>query len=158
MSFAYGGSELSASAYARPVQNPAAAMTLRRPFTVSGIGIRGWRVFVTGAIACAVGSLLFIGWTEFHWVSDQVTIGVDDIGEAVAAFIAAGSCALAAQRNTGRTRIAWTLFAASTLSWGAGEVVWSVYEVGLGIAVPFPSAADLGFLLAVPLAIGGVFA
>ncbi len=37
-------------------------------------------------------------------------------------------------------------------------MVWSVYEVGMGVSVPFPSAADVGFLLAIPLAVAGVFA
>src|SRR5207245_4668849 len=55
-------------------------------------------------------------------------------------------------------RFAWILFGSSALSWGIGEVVWSVYQVGLGIAVPFPSAADAGFLIAIPLAVVGVFA
>lgn len=149
---------MSTSAYAHPVQNPAAAMPLRRPIVVSGLGISGWRPFVVAATAAAIAALLFTGWTAFHWLSDQATIGVDDIGEALAAFIAAASCSVAAAHNVGRTRAAWTLFAASTFSWGAGEVVWSVYEVGLGVAVPFPSAADAGFLLAVPFAIAGVFA
>ena len=44
------------------------------------------------------------------------------------------------------------------MSWTVGEVVWSIYEVGLGDAVPFPSPADLGFLLAVPLGIAGLLA
>jgi PAS domain S-box-containing protein len=105
-----------------------------------------------------VASVLFAAWTEFHWISDQATIDIDDIGEAVAAFIAAASCGLAAVRNSGRTRTAWALFALSALSWGLGEVVWSVYQVGLGVAVPFPSAADAGFLLAIPFAVAGVFA
>src|SRR5438094_495781 len=39
---------------------------------------------------------------------------------------------------------------------GAGEVVWSYYELLVGQQVPFPSFADLGYLLAVPLAIAGV--
>ncbi|TMD18352.1 MAG: diguanylate cyclase, partial [Chloroflexi bacterium] len=46
--------------------------------------------------------------------------------------------------------------AASALSWGAGEVVWSYYELLVGQQGPFPSFADLGYLLAVPLAIAGV--
>lgn len=33
-----------------------------------------------------------------------------------------------------------------------GQVVWSYYEVVAGREVPFPSLADLGYLLAVPLA------
>lgn len=140
------------------MQNAAAVAPVRRPIEVKGLGIQGWRPFAMAATAAAVVSVLFTGWTAFHWISDQATIDVDDIGEAVAAFVAAASCGLAAARNTGRTRVAWTFFAASTFSWTVGEVIWSVYEVGLGVAVPFPSAADAGFLLAVPLAIAGVFA
>jgi len=140
------------------VQNASAALQLRRPIVVTGLGIHGWRPFAIAATASGVVAILFTGWTAYHWISDQATIDVDDIGEAAAAFIAAFSCALAAARNTGRTRFAWSFFAASALSWGVGEVIWSVYQVGFGIAVPFPSAADAGFLLAVPLAVIGVFA
>ena len=140
------------------MQNAASVAPVRRPVAVRGLGIAGWRPFAFAAAATVVLSLLFTAWTAFHWISDQATIDVDDLGEAVAAFIAAASCTFAAARNTGRTRLAWTFFAASTLSWAVGEVIWSVYEVGLGVAVPFPSAADAGFLLAVPLAIAGVFA
>ena len=140
------------------MQNAASIAPARRPIAVRGLGIAGWRPFALAAAATVVLSLLFTAWTEYRWISDQATIDVDDLGEAVAAFIAAASCSFAATRNTGRTRVAWTFFAASTFSWAVGEVIWSVYEVGLGVAVPFPSAADAGFLLAVPLGIGGVFA
>ncbi len=149
---------MSSPAYARPVQPSRVPAVERRPVNVVGLGIEGWRPFAIAATAALVVSILFAAWTAFHWVSDQATIDIDDIGEAVAAFIAAASCALAASRNSGRTRLAWALFGASALSWGIGEVVWSVYQVGLGVAVPFPSAADAGFLLAVPLAVLGVFA
>jgi PAS domain S-box-containing protein len=148
---------LSSSAYAQSTHN-ATAVTDRRPVVVTGLGIEGWRPFAIGAAASIVVTVLFVAWTAGRWISDQATIDVDDIGEAVAAFIAAASCGYAAVRNTGRTRAAWALFAASALSWGLGEVVWSVYQVGLGVAVPFPSAADAGFLLAIPLAVAGVFA
>jgi PAS domain S-box-containing protein len=89
---------------------------------------------------------------------DQVTIALDDIGEAVAAMIAAFSCGLAAFQTSGRNRIAWAFFAAFAASWGGGEVAWAVYEVGMGVAVPFPSVADIGFLLAIPCGVIGVFA
>src|SRR5207247_178359 len=39
-----------------------------------------------------------------------------------------------------------------------GELIWSWNEVVLGQPLPFPSIADAGFLLAIPLAILGVFA
>ena len=138
-------------------QSPALAVP-RRPLTVTGLGIEGWRPFVVAASAAGVLSLLFVLWTVNRWFGDQATIDLDDVGEAVAALIAAGSCAVAATRNLGRTRWAWSFFAASALSWGLGELVWSWYQVVRGVDVPFPSLADAGFLLAIPLAVAGVFA
>jgi|SRR5579859_5917122 len=114
------------------------------------------RLFALCAVLAGALSIAFIGWIEFRVGGDQVTTAVDDIGEAVAAAIAALSCGLAARRAAGRLRAAWGLLAASAASWCAGEVVWSVYEVGLGIEVPFPSLADIGFLLSIPLAIAGI--
>jgi two-component system, sensor histidine kinase and response regulator len=125
---------------------------------VSGFGFRGWRAFAFAAAAAAVVALAFVIWTTQRIGGVTITVAVDDIGEAVAAMIAAVSCGLAAFRTSNRTRIAWGFFAASAASWGIGEVVWSVYEVGMGVSVPFPSAADAGFLLAIPLAVAGVFA
>ena len=125
---------------------------------VSGFGFRGWRAFTIATTAAALLAAAFVAWTAFRIGGDQATIAVDDIGEAVAALIAAVSCGLAAARTSSRTRLAWAFFAASAASWCAGEVVWSVYEVGMGVDVPFPSAADAGYLLAIPLAIAGVFA
>jgi len=55
-----------------------------------------------------------------------------------------------------RARAGWSLLAAACLSWAAGEAVWSYYDLGRGIAVPFPSLADVGFLAAVPLTIIGL--
>jgi PAS domain S-box-containing protein len=126
--------------------------------TVTGLGLRGWRAFTIAAAVATAVALGFIAWTLFRIGGDRATIAVDDIGEAVAALVAAGSCAFAAVRTSRRTRLAWTLFAISAFSWGAGEVVWSVYEVFQGVAVPFPSPADAGFLLAVPFAVAGLFA
>jgi two-component system, sensor histidine kinase and response regulator len=125
---------------------------------VKGFGFRGWRAFTIAAAAAAILAVAFVACTALRIGGDEATVAVDDIGEAVAALIAAISCGLAAARTSNRTRLAWVFFAASAASWGMGEVVWSVYEVGIGVAVPFPSAADAGFLLAIPLAVAGVFA
>ncbi len=69
-------------------------------------------------------------------------------------LLAAGLCAVRAARGD-RERAAWGLIAAGILAWTAGEayyasVLWTV-EV-----VPFPSAADVGFLLAPPLLLAGL--
>jgi len=150
---------LSSQAYARGVeQNPALTLARRRPVVVRGLGIQTWRPFLAGAIATAIVSIVFIAWTWKRFVSEDVTIGIDDIGEGVAALIAAGSCVVAAGRNEGRVRLAWTFFALSALSWGIGEMIWSWNEVLQGQALPFPSIADAFYLLAVPLTLAGIFA
>ncbi len=128
----------------------------RRP--IVGLNLRGWRPFAAAAATAGVFGVGFTLWTWLRIGGDQATIDVDDLGEAVAALIATASCGYAATRTAGRTSFAWAMFAASALSWGLGETVWCVYQIGLGVAVPFPSLADVGFLAAVPLAVAGVFA
>ena len=115
-----------------------------------------WRVFAVSAVAAALMSIAFVVWLQLQPGGSPVTTAVDDVGEAVAALVAALSCGLAARRTSGQLRRAWALLGASALSWGLGEVVWTIYEVGLNVPVPFPSAADIGFLGAIPLAIAGV--
>ncbi len=44
-----------------------------------------------------------------------------------------------------------------TTSWGMGTLIWSFYNFVLHIPVPYPSWADLGYALAVPLWAIGVF-
>ena len=121
-------------------------------------GARGRNVFLWAAAATVAIVVCFVAWMVFLIGGERATIAVDDIGEAVAALAAAICCVWAAMRNSGRQRVGWALLAASAATWGAGEVVWSVYEVGLGIDVPFPSAADAGFLGAIPLAALGILA
>ena len=104
----------------------------------------------------ATVSLLWAAWLAFSWGGITTTQRVDDIGEFVIAFMAAGGAGYAAVRHRNGTRIAWALIGVSALSWGLGEVAWSYYELVLGRQVPFPSLADVGYLLAVPFAIAGV--
>ncbi|HSO94171.1 MAG TPA: EAL domain-containing protein, partial [Candidatus Dormibacteraeota bacterium] len=106
--------------------------------------------------AWALVTLVVAAWLVFDWAGVKHTQQMDDIVEFVSAFAGAGACAYAAWRLSGRSRIAWTLIGASAFCWGAGEVVWSYYELLKGQQIPFPSFADLGYLGAVPLAIAGV--
>src|SRR5229473_3587043 len=115
-----------------------------------------WRRFAFAAVLALAAAVAFLIWTAFRVGGDRSTIAVDDIGEGVASAVAAISLAVAARRSSGRLRIAWALIAAGAASWTIGEAIWSWYEVFQGIAVPFPSAADAGFLLAIPLGIAGV--
>jgi diguanylate cyclase (GGDEF)-like protein/PAS domain S-box-containing protein len=111
-------------------------------------------IFALGAWAAAC--LLFLAWIQFKWGGSHGAEVFDDVSQLVAAYTAAAACGFAAWRQRARTRLAWALLAASAFSWGAGEIVWCVYQLFLGTSIPFPSFADLGYLLADPLAIAGV--
>ncbi len=116
----------------------------------------GWRPFI--AIGCVSGlaAIAFIAWMSLQLGGASVANAVDDIGEAVAAGAAAISCGLAGMRTQGRLRRAWILLSISAASWCAGEIIWSVSEVGYGITPVSPSVSDIGFLAAMPLAIAGI--
>ncbi|HJX61886.1 MAG TPA: diguanylate cyclase, partial [Dehalococcoidia bacterium] len=64
---------------------------------------------------------------------------------------------LVAQRfPEARTRWAWRLLGASLLMWTIGDTIWSVYEIGLDMEVPYPSAGDVAYLAAYPFAFAGL--
>ncbi|HEY6378307.1 MAG TPA: GGDEF domain-containing protein [Candidatus Dormibacteraeota bacterium] len=113
---------------------------------------RSTKLFVAACLTTAVLVCAFLYWTLVSLGGAKATLWFDDLGEMVAAWIGAAACAVAALRHAGRGRAAWALMAASAFTWGAGEAVWSWYELRLGQQVPFPSLADAGFLGAVPLA------
>ncbi len=103
-------------------------------------------------IAIAVVPALYVLWTGLVIGGTAVTIAIEDYGQAAAAGAAAVACGLAARRGSGGVRWGWLLLGASAACWAAGEIYWAVDEANLGVVVPFPSAADLGFLGSVPLA------
>ena len=54
-------------------------------------------------------------------------------------------CAWAATRVPRGLRGFWILIGLACASWTAGEVLWSVRELGTG-SVPFPWWSDIGYL------------
>ncbi|TMC85649.1 MAG: hypothetical protein E6J06_03215 [Chloroflexi bacterium] len=114
------------------------------------------RTFVVAAAAVALVSVLYALNIRTAPLGQHAVTAMDDIGEAVAAAVASAACAWAATRASGKDRLGWALMSISAGLWSAGEVVWSIYEVGLGLQVPYPSLADAGFLSAVPFAFAGI--
>lgn len=49
------------------------------------------------------------------------------------------------------------LISSGTISWGLGTLTWSFYNFVLHVDVPYPSLADIGYALAIPLWTTGVF-
>jgi hypothetical protein len=114
------------------------------------------RTFAVLAAGVALVSVLYALNIRTVFVGQHAVTAIDDIGEAVAAAIASAACVWAARRAHGRDRLGWALMGTSAALWAAGEVVWSIYEVGMGVPVPYPSLADAGFLSAVPFAVAGI--
>lgn len=104
------------------------------------------------ALVCAgyaVGSAL-------GWGSEGVAQIMGDFGLSAAAFVAAVSCFLYARNRRVGFRLAWMLFAFSSIMVSSGNFVWGWYEVVLDREVPSPSWADGFFLCFAPSAIVGL--
>ncbi len=80
----------------------------------------------------------------------------DDFGQCITPLIAAGACWFTARRSSGRERVSWMLIGAGAAAWGTGQILWTVYEVGLGTQPVSPSACDAGFLLSPVLIVIGL--
>jgi len=101
-------------------------------------------------------SALFLAWLVVGVGGTTMVQRADDLGVTLAPLLAAGAGLWSAWRATGLTRRGWALLGASAASWGAGQGIWSWYELAAHREVPFPSLADLGFLGAVPLAVAAM--
>jgi PAS domain S-box-containing protein len=112
--------------------------------------------FAVAAALAALACLTLAAILQFPILSASLVTAIDDVGEGAAALIAAAACAWAARRTSGRTRMAWGLMAVSAAAWAAGAAVWTAYEVWVGVQVPFPSGADVGFLAATPFALAAI--
>jgi diguanylate cyclase (GGDEF)-like protein len=107
---------------------------------------------VAGAVAACCSVLVVVMLVA----PASSTLPVDDFAESIAPVLAAAACALAARRHGGRARMGWLLVAASAASWGAGQVAWSWLELVAHQVNPFPSLADVGYVLSVPLLVAGL--
>jgi signal transduction histidine kinase len=123
------------------------------------------RSFRLVAVASAVLAVGFLAWITMGVGGDGVTELVSNLVQAAAALGAAAACFSAAGRNpygfgrawTASLHRAWRLLGSAALAWGLGQVVWTVIELREG-SPGVPTAADIGYLAAVPLLIAGVLA
>jgi diguanylate cyclase (GGDEF)-like protein/PAS domain S-box-containing protein len=110
-----------------------------------------------GAVGVAVAtSASAFTWFALGLGGTAVVAVADDAYSTVVPVAAALACWLAAWRQRGRGRTGWTLLGASALAWGVGSAIWFYSDSISHQPVPFPSSADAGFLLAVPLALAAL--
>ncbi len=100
--------------------------------------------------SCLVGA----AWLVFFAVA-TATLARSEVGAKVVGDVlylvpiaaAAVLAPLAARRARGRARTFWALVAVSNLTWLVGEVIWAWIEVVQNREAPFPSLADVFYLL-----------
>ncbi len=80
-------------------------------------------------------------------IDGTVVTLASNAGQLAAAALACWCCADASRRSRGDRARAWAWLAVGTGGWATGQAVWSYYEVVLDRGVPFPSLADVGFLV-----------
>ena len=118
---------------------------------------RSWAWAATAAVGLSVA---FAALLSTRLLPSQTLAAVDDLGELGAGLLgglgAGIACARAHFSRQKRLALAWGLVAAGVWAWACGEAIWSVYELALKEPVPFPSAADAGFLTMPVLAGAGL--
>lgn len=108
----------------------------------------------------AIGAILF-GGTTLVILHDWLGLGGDGFDDLAggelydAVIVAAGIACLLRSRAVKSERSAWVLIGASILAWSAGEVYWTAHILDNPNA-PYPSLADVGYLVFYPLAYAGL--
>lgn len=103
----------------------------------------------TGVIV-AVGVATIVLWALAHTTTGSVReLGVNG-AQLAAATMAAVVPAWRLQGVRGRPRRQLALLSVAGGAWAAGQLYWTVTEARGSAAAPFPSAADVGFVLVYP--------
>lgn len=115
-----------------------------------GLRLRPWRRAY--AVTAILFMVLFSAWRRGQWLGEASTRAFIDLSSTVAPLTAAAIAFWRAQALPSERRLAWRLLGAGCLSWGLGNIAWTYYELVLKVEVPFPSLADVGYVLLIPFA------
>jgi diguanylate cyclase (GGDEF)-like protein/PAS domain S-box-containing protein len=107
--------------------------------------------FRRAAVVCAAVSAAFLAWSLTPLDRGFAGLVVSDCASLLGTLALAVVGLRGALRATGRRRLHLALLGLAGLSWAAGEALWALDEIVLRHETPFPSPADAGFLLFVPL-------
>jgi two-component system cell cycle response regulator len=104
--------------------------------------------------------VLLLGGTAVVALHDWLGIGAGldfAISEALydAVVLGAGIACLVRASDYPRERAAWLFIGAAILCWGAAEIYWTAFIEG-NASAPYPSPADVGYLVFYPLAYAGL--
>ncbi len=140
---------------------------------MNGVGIRGTQIppvrvisFTRMQAYCALvvgfNTLLLI-WLVFKIGGHQTVVTVDNLAQFVGPMLVIPICFPGFrhrndERSRGDVRAGWapTFLGGSIVCWCIGQIIWTVYELILKQATPFPSLADVAFMAQYPLLSAGV--
>jgi diguanylate cyclase (GGDEF)-like protein len=135
--------EALSRAVGRLLRRHGSEVTMRqRVVALAAFSRAGWALgtvlLVTSLVVAALPLTPLLSSTADLWVTDM--------GQLVLAAAAAVTTGWRARRTRDRLSTTWLAFSLGCGAWAAGQAVWNWYELG-SHGEPFPSAADLGFLL-----------
>ena len=111
--------------------------------------------FRSAAIVAAIIALLHLTLVAVSKTNGNL-LAVEDGFVTLTSGLSAAALVYAGYRSSGRTRKAWMVIAAAMLFNTLGDLSWSVMEIILH-QEPFPSVADIGYLMFYPLFAFGIF-
>lgn len=106
----------------------------------------------------AVAGALFVGYTLIvatGWPNPEAVRTATAIMFSAGSLVYVSLAALAVRSTTGRTRTAWKLIAVAFVFWAVAEALWAYYTYVDG-RVPYPSWADLFYILYMPFVPAGM--
>jgi diguanylate cyclase len=98
------------------------------------------------AVAAATFFSAFALWLLRGWGGPATVGAVGDVGSVLAGCFAVFCAVSTMRRSAGRRRRAWGMLAAAIGCWVLGDSVWMLNSLVLHTS-PFPSLADLGYVL-----------
>jgi signal transduction histidine kinase len=138
---------LAGDHYVDDAQEPKSTSATRPSLPFAGFPVAGWILVLT---ACVV--LVTYYAVPPGGILQRI---VGDLAFLVTSGLAAIVCLRTATR-LGAAGRSWRWLGLGCVAWFGGQLVWSGYELVLRVPVPYPSVADIGFLLFYPLAVTAV--
>jgi diguanylate cyclase (GGDEF)-like protein len=102
------------------------------------------------AVAAGVAGGVLVSFALFLLLApddDRLVLVVNNLAQMLSALGSAVVCAVVAASCTGRRRAGWGFVALALAGWGLGQAYWSWSEIVAQREAPFPSPADVGFLV-----------
>ena len=106
-------------------------------------------------VGLVAGGVLLALWYVFAFPTGFHRTVVGDLVLLVVPLLSAALC-LRAGHSRAAERRPWFFFGLGCLAWAAGQLVWCWYELVLRQTVPYPSLADVGYLLMCPFCVVGL--